>query len=784
MIGLACALALVSLQAGKADTLLMSDDFEAYGAGAFPQPPWIPDANAESNPDNNKVISDGANKMLQLFGSDSFNWSSLAFRACTLTADTELKFRVYIDDSFDGQVGVLGLVARSGPNWLYPGYGIVGFDRSDMKTKFSDVAVADFSFDRWYSVKIRRTRVGTLVTSTLWLDGVQAGSAATQVTEDFRESDFGYVSFDNRGRVLLDDVQITAKGPDWRYAVVVSDVTWASSAWRDVAESLCRKHHGRLIMFSGSAFPEALRATLADQMPDYVCFVAQPQEATAAFVQAAHQMLRKLDADLYGDAIWGIVTGADSVQAMRLAQVAGPLTVRNALMKTAGDWLGYLRAGTYHSETDSGTWWTRTSGGAIDKRSDGPLDDTVPLVNALNAGDVDMVVTSGHASEYNWQLHYPSASPEGYFLATNGQLYGQDAGGARHDINSANAKIYYAPGNCLIAHIPEDGSRGNSMSLAWLNTGGAVQMAGYTVTTAYGYMGWGVAEYFVKLQDRWTFAESCHLNNQALLFDDVHDTPGVSATALDHDRDVFVLYGDPAYVSRMEPATQPDYAQDLQYTSAAGVTSFTLTIRMNRAVNVARPVIARLPFHVRNPRVTDGGGRTLDVVDDMVLVNIWHDGEASLTSGQTWTLRFTGERPADDYGVWAGECGLDPQWTDGDPACDGRTGSDPDKDGMTNQAEYFFALNPTNAASVTPITSGLVRATGHFNYTRRDPTVTGVTFSIETSTTLGPGLWCTDTGAVQHVIDAVGDTQTAEVTLSSALLAAPRLFVRVVATGQ
>jgi hypothetical protein len=59
-----------------------------------------------------------------------------------------------------------------------------------------------------------------------------------------------------------------------------------------------------------------------------------------------------------------------------------------------------------------------------------------------------------------------------------------------------------------------------------------------------------------------------------------------------------------------------------------------------------------------------------------------------------------------------------------------------------------------------------------------------VTFSIETSTTLGPGLWCTDTGAVQHVIDAVGDTQTAEVTLSSALLAAPRLFVRVVATGQ
>ena len=166
-------------------------------------------------------------------------------------------------------------------------------------------------------------------------------------------------------------------------------------------------------------------------------------------------------------------------------------------------------------------------------------------------------------------------------------------------------------------------------------------MAGYVVETAYGYMGWGVSEYFFKLQDRWTFAESCFLNNQALIFDDRHDTPGVDPTALNYDRDVFVLYGDPAYVARLQAVTQPDYDQTLQYSNdGTGVTNFTLTVRMNRGVNVARPVIARLPFRVTSARVTNDAGRTVELVDDMILVNIWHAGDADLSPGQTWTVEF------------------------------------------------------------------------------------------------------------------------------------------------
>ncbi len=432
-----------------------------------------------------------------------------------------------------------------------------------------------------------------------------------------------------------------------QYVVVVSQETWNNSAWQAVATTLSARHSGQVLTYSGTTFSDTLRLAIAANSPNYVCFVAQPQEVTASYVANAHQMLRQLDADSYGDAVWGIVTGLTAADAQALANRAGPLVVDNALMKTAGDWLDYLYSGVYHSEMDTGTTWTRTSGGAIVKRTDGPVDDTVPLVDGLNANNVGLMVTSGHASEYDWQLHYPYPSPEGYFQASSGQLYGLDAGSVPHNINTANEKIYYAPGNCLIAHIPEDASRVNCMALAWLKSGGAAQMAGYVVPTSYGYMGWGVSDYFIRLQDRWTFAESCFLNNQALIFDGLHSTPGVDPTALQYDRDVFVLYGDPAYAGRLQAVTQPDYNQDLQYSDdGSGTTNFVLTIQMNRAVNVGRPVIARLPFRISNPTVTEAAGRTVDVMDDMVIVNIWRSGEADLTAGETWTVRFsTGSSP-------------------------------------------------------------------------------------------------------------------------------------------
>jgi autotransporter-associated beta strand protein len=104
---------------------------------------------------------------------------------------------------------------------------------------------------------------------------------------------------------------------------------------------------------------------------------------------------------------------------------------------------------------------------------------------------------------------------------------------------------------------------------------------------------------------------------------------------------------------------------------------------------------------------------------------------------------------------------------------------DPDGDGMTNQQEYAFALDPTSGASNNPIVVPLNKTAGTFSYTRIDPAVTGLAYKVYTSTNLST--WTEDTGATQAITGTYYDTQTMEVTLSGLPLTAPKLFVRVAA---
>ena len=128
-------------------------------------------------------------------------------------------------------------------------------------------------------------------------------------------------------------------------------------------------------------------------------------------------------------------------------------------------------------------------------------------------------------------------------------------------------------------------------------------------------------------------------------------------------------------------------------------------------------------------------------------------------------MSFTG-----DHIRWAA------RWPDADL-------SDPDGDydgnGVSNNEKRIWGLDPTDPAAkrtiVTPLT-----ADAAFQYTRRDPALTGKHFTIWTSTDLID--WTEDTGAIQQPAPAgEEDVEIVEVTVSSHLLDEPLLFVRVLA---
>lgn len=124
--------------------------------------------------------------------------------------------------------------------------------------------------------------------------------------------------------------------------------------------------------------------------------------------------------------------------------------------------------------------------------------------------------------------------------------------------------------------------------------------------------------------------------------------------------------------------------------------------------------------------------------------------------------------PATDYGIWAS--GYLPSDVSVSTA-------DFDGDGQTNQQEYAFDLNPTSGSSVNPIRMPLDASVGTFGYARRDPALTGLAYTVWTSTNLIT--WTIDAGAVQTPDAPVNGVELVSVTLSSPLLTSPQLFVRI-----
>lgn len=402
------------------------------------------------------------------------------------------------------------------------------------------------------------------------------------------------------------------------YTVVVSRATHALEDWQPVVKTLVSKHNAQVILFDGE--PGEALAELRKQFPRYTCFVATPKEATGAFVAEVHRLTRQLDEDPYTDTLWGILTGYDAKNALAIAHHQTPLTVRKVASGTELA-LECCTEGLWYDELVKNKLVRKKPGGVAEQLR-GPDDTTEVLADTLNKYQADLFVTSGHATERNWMIGFRYKN--GFFKSKGGQIFGEDTGKRRIEIDSPNPKVYLPIGNCLMGNI----NGPDAMALAWMNDAGVKQMLGYTKPTWFGYGGWGVLDYFIEQPGRYTLTEAFFANHHALV-----QRLGKPTTSkgdkrgLAFDRDVVAFYGDPAWSAKMAPGklaygqklSSRDGVYTLEIEPKQGAESFN-TVNSNGSQRGGRPFVAFLGHRVRNIELLEGRDLAPVIADDFVLV--------------------------------------------------------------------------------------------------------------------------------------------------------------------
>ncbi len=105
---------------------------------------------------------------------------------------------------------------------------------------------------------------------------------------------------------------------------------------------------------------------------------------------------------------------------------------------------------------------------------------------------------------------------------------------------------------------------------------------------------------------------------------------------------------------------------------------------------------------------------------------------------------------------------------------------DDDGDGLSNDYERIFGLNPASGASASPYSGPFDPATGAFGYTRRSQSLANLNYKVWYSTNLVD--WFEDNAARQSVQSVTDGVELMGVEIDPALLSEPKLFVQMRAT--
>lgn len=447
-----------------------------------------------------------------------------------------------------------------------------------------------------------------------------------------------------------------AQGRDG-YVVAASEAVRGDAAWMEVVDALVKKHRAEVVYYR-SAVSE-LEADLRRLRPRWVALVEKPERLNREVVMEAHRLSRRIDEDIYADYLWGIITGYSAADAKQLVERSRkPYVVRTALNTTCEMSNGaYFTDFAFLNDGSQGPgWWGWRKQGMPETQQAfigqwNMLDKWVEQYKEL---DPDLLVTSSHATEHNLEMPFSA----GNLKADRGRLYA-DFMTREYLEGTSHPRVYYAAGNCLIGNIDNDP---NSMAVGWLSGMDATSMVGYVVTTWYGRNGWGGLKYWSANAGRLTLAQAVYLNQQDMLHTEqgwYPEMPGVEYPFSDlpfgedeqfskrfrqatgamptkdqkgfvHDRNVVVLYGDPAWDVKMQAPVPLGYRVDFKVKGKTCVVTIRTDEHFNgglmRGGKLKQVHVADIPFayyfprRVMNPRLAEGQAWDVAVAEDFLLV--------------------------------------------------------------------------------------------------------------------------------------------------------------------
>ena len=450
------------------------------------------------------------------------------------------------------------------------------------------------------------------------------------------------------------------------YLVVASEAVLTDAEWASVANSLAMKHNASIVTFE-KAPREAIDAIRAIY-PRYVAIVDMPENIGRDYVIDLHHLCREIDEDIYGDFLWGIITGYDAAAAQRMVDNSTePLVIKDAVATimelNSAKWFDNYAWVDDHTK---GLWgYKRGRDGEIVTAMVEPEQVLAKFTDLYAEYDPDLVVTAAHATQGNLEMPYSL----GNLKPRDGKLYAEDRfTGAEWDlVNSGKRRVYTAVGNCLIGDV---NNTKESMAIAWMNGTNATTKLGYVVTTWHGRSGWGALKYWVTSPDRYTLAEAVYLNQQDFLhqqtawypelIDELYDFSSddfwqeletsrarleeVLGRELDynnaldwdmigfwHDRDVLAYYGDPRWSVMLQAV---DAERDYSVSSRREGSKYIVTIETNENFSLERmrgdkfkqehvldlPFSYFFPERLTNPRLADDQAWDVALDENFVLV--------------------------------------------------------------------------------------------------------------------------------------------------------------------